>query len=776
MCCRGCQAVAQAIVDAGMSAYYAQRTAMPEGAALVPPALDALAVYDNPALQANFLEAPSDDEVREVHLMLEGITCAACLWLNERHLAAQPGVLAVEVNFSTQRARIRWDSRLTRLSKLLLAVAEIGYRAHPFDARERDALMQRERRVALWRWLVAGLSSMQVMMYAVPVYLARDGDMAADTETLIRWASLLLTLPAVVYSSAHFFRNAWRDLRLRRAGMDVPVALGIGVAFSASVWATVSGSGQVYFDSLTMFVFLLLGGRYLELRVRQRAADALDRLGRIVPAVADRVADWPRQRDTEAVPVASLVPGDVVSVAPGAVLPADGVVVEGESAADESVLTGESLPVTKRVGATVTGGSINVESPLLVRVTQVGQDTVVSAIVRLLDRALSDKPQVAADADRLAGRFVAGILVLSALTVGAWMLIDPSRALWIGVSVLVVTCPCALALATPAALTAATTRLARQGVLITRGHALETLARVTDVVFDKTGTLTRGQLNVEQVLLHADADETECRALAAALEQGSRHPLALALLAGQVPASVVASRHHVGSGVEGKVKGRELRLGAADWLANWCAASPIDVPPGAPGEVRVHLASREQWLATFVLADSLRPDAAAAVAAMRALGCEVHLLSGDQVGSVESVAAVLEIKNRLARATPASKLDYVQQLQRNGRVVLMLGDGVNDAPVLAGADVSLAMAGASDVASASADGLLLGSQLGRLAETLQRARMTRRIIRQNLGWAMVYNAAAVPLAALGLVSPWLAGVGMAASSLVVVGNALRLGR
>ncbi|NCU85507.1 MAG: HAD family hydrolase [Betaproteobacteria bacterium] len=468
------------------------------------------------------------------------------------------------------------------------------------------------------------------------------------------------------------------------------MALGIGVAFSASVWATVSGSGQVYFDSLTMFVFLLLGGRYLELRVRQRAADALDRLGRIVPAVADRVADWPQQRDTEAVPVASLVPGDVVSVAPGAVLPADGVVVEGESAADESVLTGESLPVTKRVGATVTGGSINVESPLLVRVTQVGQDTVVSAIVRLLDRALSDKPQVAADADRLAGRFVAGILVLSALTVAAWMLIDPSRALWIGVSVLVVTCPCALALATPAALTAATTRLARQGVLITRGHALETLARVTDVVFDKTGTLTRGQLNVEQVLLHADADETECRALAAALEQGSRHPLALALLAGQVPASVVASRHHV--------------------------------------------------------------------------------------GSVESVAAALEIKNRLARATPASKLDYVQQLQRNGRVVLMLGDGVNDAPVLAGADVSLAMAGASDVASASADGLLLGSQLGRLAETLQRARMTRRIIRQNLGWAMVYNAAAVPLAALGLVSPWLAGVGMAASSLVVVGNALRLGR
>ena len=806
MCCRGCQAVAQAIVDAGMEAYYAQRTAMPGARAEPVPDLAGLAVYDSPALQAGFLDPPpteADGEPCEVNLMLEGITCAACLWLNERHLAAQPGVLGVDVNFSTHRARVRWDPARTRLSRLLQAVAAIGYRAHPFDARRRDALMQRERRTALWRFLVAGLSSMQVMMYAVPVYMATEGDMTAGDEQLIRWASLVLTLPAIFYSSAHFFRNAWRDLRLRRLGMDVPVALGIAVAFAASVWATVSGTGEVYFDSVTMFVFLLLGGRYLELRVRQRATDAVDRLSAVVPAVADRLPDWPASRRSEVVAVASLVVGDVLSVAPGAVVPADGVVVEGDSAADESLLTGESLPVPKAAGAAVTGGSINLQSPLLVRVTRVGAETTVQTIVRLLDRAMSEKRQGTTDADRIAGQFVALVLVAAAVTVGIWLWLEPARAVWVAVSVLVVTCPCALALATPAALTAATTRLATLGVLVTRGHTLETLARVTDVVFDKTGTLTRGRLRLRQVSAHGDLAADRCHAMAAALEQGSRHPVALALLAApsdaraqqqsavQGPPATTAARHLTGQGVEGRVDGLDLRLGAADWLAEgWCGAPvPAGLPAGDAGRVVVHLASRDAWLASFVMEDELRADAATAVHALQAAGLRVHLLSGDARAAVDAVADRLGIQSRVARASPATKLEYVQVLQTETvggaapaspggalRCVLMVGDGVNDAPVLAAADVSLAVASASDVAVASADGLLLSGRLEDVAGALRRARMTQRIIRQNLGWAMVYNAAAIPLAAAGLVSPWLAGLGMAGSSLLVVGNALRLSR
>jgi len=798
MCCRGCAAVAQAIVDAGMAAYYTQRTALPSGRAAPVPDLAELAVYDSPALQASFLDAPPADDAGapcEANLMLEGVTCAACLWLNERHLAAQPGVLAVQVNFSTHRARVRWDPAQTQLSRLLRAVAAIGYRAHPFDARRRDALMQRERRTALWRLLVAGLSSMQVMMYAVPVYLAGEGDMSAADEQLIRWASLVLTLPAIVYSSAHFFRNAWRDLRLHRLGMDVPVALGIAVAFVASAWATAADAGEVYFDSVTMFVFLLLGGRYLELRVRQRATDAVDRLSAVVPAVADRLPDWPASQRIEPVAVASLAVGDVVSVAPGAVVPADGEVVAGDSAADESLLTGEALPVPKASGSVVTGGSINVQSPLLVRVSRVGADTTVQAIVRLLDRAMGEKPAGAAAADRIAGRFVALVLLAAVVTLAFWLWLEPARAVWVAVSVLVVTCPCALALATPAALTAATTALVRQGVLVTRGHTLETLARVTDVVFDKTGTLTRGRLCLQQVVPHADQPAARCLQLAAALEQGSRHPVALALLAANAAADGRArlppatARHLTGQGVEGEVDGLELRLGAADWLTAatgdgaWCTApQPADdqQPRVGGAQVVVHLASRHAWLASFVLQDELRDDAAMAVRALDAAGLRVHLLSGDHLAAVDAVADHLGIANRVARATPASKLEHVQALQRatggQRRCVLMVGDGVNDAPVLAAADVSLAMAGVSDVAGASADGLFLSGRLLALVEALHRSRMTERIIRQNLSWAMVYNSVAIPLAAAGLVSPWLAGLGMAGSSLLVVGNALRLSR
>ncbi|MDO9468185.1 MAG: heavy metal translocating P-type ATPase, partial [Thiobacillus sp.] len=485
-CCRGCQAVAQTIIDSGQGAYYTHRTALPATAKEAETELAQLGLYDLPEIQESFVRVETE-HIREAALILENIVCAACIWLNERHIAALPGVLSVEINYATRRARVRWDNSRIQLSAILKAVSDIGYIAHPFDPGRSDDIHRRERNTAIKRLAIAGLGMMQVMMYALPTYTATD--MTDDIRLLMSWASLILTIPVVVYSAWPFFIGAWRDFRRRTLGMDVPVALGIGTAFVASVYSTFSGEGEVYYDSVTMFVFLLLTGRFLEMNARRKAGAAVEELVKLIPAATTRLPNWPA-RDEEQVPVARLAVGDHVLVRPGETLPADGVVVEGDSAVSEAMLTGESLPVSKSRGAKVVGGSLNQASPLLVRVEKLGADTRLASIVRLLDRAQSEKPRIGQLADRAAAWFVGLLLVITFFVGLAWYTIDPSRTLWIVVSILVVTCPCALGLATPAALTTGTGRLTRLGLLTTRGHALETLARATDLVFDKTGTLT----------------------------------------------------------------------------------------------------------------------------------------------------------------------------------------------------------------------------------------------------------------------------------------------
>ena len=505
MCCAGCQAVAQAIVANGLTDYYQHRDALPESPReAIPQALQELGLFDHPDVQKNFVR-PVGEHEREAALILEGITCAACVWLNESHIAKQPGVTAVDINYATRRARVRWDENITKLSAILEAIQVIGYRAHPYDVTRSEQLAQKERRTAQWRLFVDGFGMMQVMMYAFPVYVA-DGDMTADIEQLMRWASLLLTLPVMVYSAAPFFNNAWRDLRFRRIGMDVPVALGVGSAFIASVWATLTAGGEVYFDSVTMFVFFLLTGRYLEMMARQKAARGVEAMARAIPAFAERLMHWPGG-DAERVAVANLVAGDCVRVKPGETIPGDGTVIEGESSSDESLLTGESQPVSKRVGDTVTGGSVNVGSPLVVRLERVGESTRLASIRRLMEQAAAEKPALVQLADRIAMRFVGVLLALAFATGLYWLNADPDRALWVFVAVLVVSCPCALSLATPAALTVATGALAREGVLVTRGHAIETLARADHWIFDKTGTLTVGRPSVVEARLANGVDE-----------------------------------------------------------------------------------------------------------------------------------------------------------------------------------------------------------------------------------------------------------------------------
>ncbi len=768
-CCRGCQAVAQTIIDSGQGAYYRHRTALPATPREAEAELAQLGLYDLPEIQESFVRAEAEN-VREAALILENIVCAACIWLNERHIAALPGVLSVEINYATRRARVRWDNSRIQLSAILKAVSDIGYIAHPFDPGRSDDIYKRERNTAIKRLAIAGLGMMQVMMYALPTYTATD--MTDDIRMMMGWASLILTIPVVMYSAWPFFIGAWRDFKRRMLGMDVPVALGIGTAFVASVYSTFSGHGEVYYDSVTMFVFLLLTGRFLEMNARRRAGAAVEELVKLIPAVTTRLPNWPA-RDEEQVPVARLAVGEHVLVRPGETLPVDGTVVDGDSAVSEALLTGESLPVSKSAGAKVVGGSLNQASPLVVRVDRLGADTRLASIVRLLDRAQSEKPRIGQLADRAAAWFV-GLLLVTTFFVGlAWYHIDDSRALWIVVSILVVTCPCALGLATPTALTTGTGRLTRLGLLTTRGHALETLARATDLVFDKTGTLTLGRLSVRRVVALDGRSEDEVRALAAALEAGSEHPIARALREGA--GSVLAAselRNTPGSGVEGVVDGRRYRLGTPRFVAD------SDTPPAPPqsddGASWVALAEDGRLVAWFALADTLRPDAAAALAALQQQGLRLHLVSGDAAPAVEAVAKQLGIADWRAGALPEDKLAYVKKLQDEGRIVAMVGDGINDAPVLAGAQVSIAMGEGADVAQAAADMVMLGSRLATLSEGVALARKTQQIIRQNLGWALGYNLIAIPAAALGYVTPWIAGIGMSASSLLVVLNALRL--
>jgi Cu2+-exporting ATPase len=781
MCCTGCQAVAAAIVANHLTEYYRHRDALPESPReAMPVALQELGLFDHPGVQKSFVRTAGEHE-REAALILEGITCAACIWLNEAHIGRQPGVTAVDINYATRRARVCWDERVTKLSAILAAIAAIGYRAHPYDIARAEQLAQKERKTALWRLFVAGFGMMQVMMYALPVYLAQTetgSDMAPDIEQLMRWASLILTLPVVLYSAAPFFANAWRDLRLRRVGMDAPVALGVGSAFAASVWATLTQSGAVYFDSVTMFVFFLLGGRYLEMMARQKAARSVETLARALPAVATRFTAWPSMA-SERVAVAELRVGDMVQIRPGEIVPADGVVMTGASATDESLLTGESRPVPKAVGDRLTGGSVNAVSPLVMRVERVGEATRLAAITRLMERAAAEKPHLVQVADRVAGRFIIALLLLAVVTALVWWWIDPSRALWVFVAVLVVSCPCALSLATPVALTVASGALAARGVLVTRGHAIETLARANHFVFDKTGTLTLGQLALVEVIpVRGTADAA--LALAAALEQGSEHPVARALQAVANNNGIVAQalRATAGAGMAGTIDGCVWRLGRLDFVGALHGASlPDEVAAkvGA-GDTVIALGSAAGWQAFFRFTDQLRAEAPALVAQLRAAGIKLSIFSGDASATVQHVGAALGIADACGGMTPEDKYAALKILQAEGAVVAMVGDGVNDAPVLAQAQVSIVLGGGADLARAQADIVLLGNELSALPAGLHLARRSLRIVRQNLVWAAAYNLLAIPLAMTGWITPWMAGIGMSASSLLVVLNALRLQR
>ena len=742
---------------------------------------EGLLLLDDPLEWAAFTQTdPMDASLCVSNIVIEGLHCAACAVTVEDALKQVPGVQSAQVNAASHRAQVVWSKGVVKPSQWMQAVTRAGYHAVP--ANDTFALQRRkvEMRKALWRWLVAGLCMMQVMMYAYPAYQAQPGDLSAEMEQLLRWASWVLTLPVLLFSCTPFFQNALRDISQARISMDLPVALGIVITFVVSSLGTFEPQGlfgkEVFFDSLTMFVFFLLSGRLLELRMRDRTAGALDALMNRLP---DSVERQTQGGTFERIAARRVAVGDVLRVQPGEAFVADGLIEQGQTLVDEALLTGESNPLERGVGAAVVAGSYNLSATVCMCVQEVGSSTRFAQIVALMESAATSKPRMAQIADRIAPAFLVVVLAAAlASGLGYWSY-DPERALMVAVSVLIVTCPCALSLATPAAMLASAGALARGGVLVRNLQALEVLAGVNTVVFDKTGTLTQGTMVLQSVQARSGMQVQDVLSMAAALAQHSFHPASRALTVAAAPNIGGADAlewicdgvtESAGRGISGLVRhvysqAQEVRLGSAAF----CGVAPL-----AGSGLHIYLSDLQGWLATFHLQEDLQVDAKEVIAGLQKQGVAVHLLSGDRSPSVREMAALAGITQAEGDCTPADKWHYLQDLQQAGHKVAMVGDGINDGPVLAGSHVSFALGKGAPLAQGQSDFILLNGQLNGVLRTFLLARKTMRIVHQNLWWALLYNAACVPLAVLGWLPAWLAGLGMASSSLLVVLNALRL--
>lgn len=757
-----------------------------EGASVDSPdvgaSMEVLRLLDDP-LEWSAFSRPDPKQMGcwESNLLIEGMHCAACALSIEDALLRVPGVFKAEVGAGSHRARIVWSSDAVSPSTWMQAVQNAGYRAVPAnDSFARDR-RKSESRKAIWRLSVAGLCMMQVMMYAFPAYIAKSGDLTAEMEQLLRWASWVLTLPVILFSCGPFFSNAWRDVLQRRVSMDFPVALGMLITFVVSTAGTFDPLGtfgrEVYFDSLTMFVFFLLAGRWLELRLRDRTAGALDALMNRLP---DSVARLSAEGSFERVPVRRLLPGDVIRILPGETFPADAVILQGNTMVDEALLTGESRPVSRGVDGHVIAGSHNLTTVVQACVERVGDETRFAQIVALMESASTTKPHLAKLADRIAKPFLLSVLLAAALACAFWWRHNPQHALMVAVAVLIVTCPCALSLATPAAMLAAAGALARRGVMVRHLEAFESMASIDTVMFDKTGTLTRDAMVLRSAQVREGITVDQALAKAAALAQYSLHPVSRTLVAAAANVAGLSLlkadsiEEVAGGGMSGLVwsgddhsKASSLRLGSAKFCG-------LGIGFDRQVSLEACLSDEQGWLATFELQEDVRPDALETVKALQSAGITVHLLSGDSPEAAKRVADRVAITDFRGGCTPQDKLDFLQNSQQRGHKVAVVGDGLNDGPVLAAAHVSFAFGQAVPLAQAQADFVVLGENLTSVVNTLLIARRTLRVVRQNLWWAAMYNAVCVPLAVVGLLPAWLAGLGMALSSLLVVLNALRL--
>ena len=888
MCCMGCQLASQSIVEAGLEQYYLDRSEINRTASL-PTQMTRLEAYDHDEIKSQFVYVQDGMSVAE--LSVNNLRCAACTWLIESRLDELEGIDKCQVNLTNQRMRVIWDESKLPISRILAVINEIGYEAKPYRQDTHEAMLARHNNQMLIRLGIAALGSMQAMMYAVAIYFGEYSDMLIFQRDFLRWVSLFVSTPVFFYAGIPFFTSAWSAIRARQVNMDVPVSIALIVTFSASLFATITGQGETYYDSVSMFIFFLLAGRYIEHNARLKAATMANDLVVVEPVLVQKIAedkdaaesilqlleqnsahrnalkqesaestnqlgdvsvsraingisnkpnsqntasatpnftqsmdaniftltsriaqDWQQTRqqrltisntkdkakEKQMVTAHSLQVGDIIMVEAGSEIISDGILLSPSATVSQSLLTGEGDLISKAQGDYIVGGAQNDSQPFEMLVTALPEDSQIGLIDRLMNRAMSEKPKLAQQADKLARWFVARILVLSVLVFIGWYIVDPSQAVWATVAVLVATCPCALSLATPIALTVSTNRLASYGFLTTRGHTLQTLAEITHVAFDKTGTLTYGKPNLLNIELLAANDMTtdtndekdSLLAIAAALEVGSRHPIAHALLTAayqlHLPATQVL-QHYPAGGVEAMIDGVLYRIGHVDFALNIPNRTNINndlvidlVAERASSAVVLSCQKDEsitwQTLACFYFNDKVRDSAQSMLDSLKALGIEPIMLTGDPSSQALEMANNLGMQSAYNGLSPMDKVNHIQQLQAQGAVVLMVGDGINDAPVLAAADVSTSIAGAADLAQVSSDSIILNGQIEAIIAAKRIADKTKRIIKQNLRWALIYNSSVLIPAALGYVPPWLAAIGMSLSSLFVVLNALRLKR
>ena len=876
MCCMGCQLAAQSIVEAGLEQYYLDRSEINRTASL-PTQLTRLEVYDHDEIKSQFVYAQDGMSVAE--LSVNNLRCAACTWLIESRLDELEGIGKCQVNLTNQRMRVIWDENKLPISRILAVINEIGYEAKPYRQDTHEAMLARHNNQMLLRLGIAALGSMQAMMYAVALYFGEYSDMLIFQRDFLRWVSLFVSTPVFFYAGIPFFTSAWSAIRARQVNMDVPVSLALIITFFASLYATITGQGETYYDSVSMFIFFLLAGRYIEHNARLKAATMANDLVVVEPVLVQKIAedksaaeyilqllkeneyqqdkaieneaqkgssvaaevmpdfmqrmdanvhqltlriaqDWQQSRNQQKVQsqpegdieskqmvtAHSLQVGDIILVEAGSEIISDGILLSSTATVSQSLLTGEGDLIIKSQGDYIVGGAQNDSQPFEMLVTALPKDSQIGLIDRLMNRAMSEKPKLAQQADKLARWFVARILVLSVLVFVGWYIVDPSQAIWATVAVLVATCPCALSLATPIALTVSTNRLASYGFLTTRGHTLQTLAEITHVAFDKTGTLTYGKPNLLNIELITSKSQTESDglsltaqkdtllAIAAALEVGSRHPIAHALLTAayqlHLPSTQVV-QHYPAGGVEAMIDGTVYRIGHKNFALDRTDNSANDID--ANDDITIDLVAQrassavvlsyqntdsKKWqaLACFYFNDKVRDSAQSMLDTLKELGIESVMLTGDPSPQALVMAENLGMQSAYNGLSPTDKVNHIQQLQANGAVVLMVGDGINDAPVLAAADVSTSIAGAADLAQVSSDSIILNGQIEAITAAKRISDKTERIIKQNFRWALAYNSIVLIPAALGYVPPWLAAIGMSLSSLFVVLNALRLKR
>ncbi|RUO22678.1 copper-translocating P-type ATPase [Aliidiomarina iranensis] len=765
MCCYGCHSVATTIVEQGLTHFYKYRETKPGELPLIPEELanleDDLVRYDDPDIQREFVAANAN--IQTATLAIEGMTCAACAWLIERQLHHLNGVKKVVVNASTERVQVSWDAESTRLSQVLRAIHQVGYKALPFQQADLEASYDRKRRGYIRRLGVAGIASMQTMMVAFGLYF---DDIDDTTRLYFWWVSLLFTAPVIVYSCQPFFANAIRALKARTLNMDVPVALAMVIAFIASFYATVTDTGDVYYECVTMFAFFLLAGRFLEMQARHKAVANAANLMKLIPAIAERQTTdgW------EQVMVKYLETGDVIRVRPGDTIPVDGELLDANAWCDEALLTGESRPVAKSQFETLYAGSINQDHPITLRIVATRQDTLLAGIIALQDSALEAKPKFVRFADVVSRYFVAATLIISTLTLVSWYFIDPSKAFWVTLAVLVATCPCALSLAAPTAMSGAISRLNRAGILMKQSALLESLPKIKTLCVDKTGTLTKGKFSIIRSQYNSDHEELLLMKIAAGLESYSEHPLARPFQRLAKAADVTNARNIPGSGISGVVDGTEYRIGSLSFIKQWHPEFKNALAPA-----NVFLASKDKILAEWQVDDEIRDDAEETIAWYKSRGVEVIMLTGDSNLRAHTLAQQLGITDIRAQLKPEDKLKAVRKLQEISPV-LMVGDGLNDGPVLAAANGSVTFSSGSDLAKSSSDVVILTGKLAGLRRLYETSLLTRNVIRQNFTWAIGYNLVILPLAVTGQVGPLWAMLGMSMSSLIVMTNSLRLMR